>query len=398
VQKIYLRQLKLTHYRNYQTLKQEFSFRSVVLTGHNGAGKTNLLEAISLLSPGRGLRRASYADIPSVSAEGQSKASVLSAVNSGSFSVSAVIESSLYGETELGANFVSPGSAAGNAKAEAIGRRALINGTAQPAENLSEYCRIIWLIPAQDGLFTGAAGDRRRFLDRMTLALDAAHARRVIDYEKVMRSRNRLLADGAADTYFLDALEMQMAALGTAIAAARLELVARLSSAVMPLSGEYSFPQAVLKMEGFPENRLQHEAAVDVEENFLLSLRENRDKDHLAGRSLIGPHRSDLLVFHKEKNMAAALCSTGEQKALLTGLILTHARLTAELSGMTPILLLDEIAAHLDEKRRAALFSILEDLQTQAFMTGTDKTLFSALEGKADFFRVEEGHLLPQNG
>lgn len=384
-QKIHVRQITLSHYRNYSVLKQDFTAGRIILTGLNGAGKTNLLEAVSLLSPGRGLRRAAYADIASAGS---------SAANAG-FAVSAQLESSLYGETHIG-TAAQPrlgDNPAFSGKAEWGGRRVLINHAPQPAESLSEYCRVIWLIPAQDGLFTGAAGDRRRFLDRLVLAIDSAHARRVADYEKAMRSRNRLLAENCSDYYWLDAVEAQMAALGTAIAAARQELIGRLRAAALPLLNADGFPPAALAVDGLLENRLQKQAAIDAEEFFCQSLRKNREKDRWAGRSLEGPHRSDLAILHKEKNMPAALCSTGEQKALLTGLILSHAHLTAELAAMTPILLLDEIAAHLDARRRAALFAVLENLQAQAFMTGTDKTLFSALKGRADFFDVQDGTL-----
>jgi len=391
-----LRQLRLTHYRNYAALKQEFSGAPVVLTGANGAGKTNLLEAISLLSPGRGLRRASYADIPSlaVPAASDETAAEAAAASAGNFTISALLQSDAYGETQIGTGLAAARADGADSGRAALSRRIQINGAAASAEGMAEYCRIVWLVPAQDGLFTGGAGDRRRFLDRMVLALDAAHARRVIDYEKIMRSRNRLLADDSPDSAFLEAIEAQMAALGTAIAAARLELAARLDAIEAPLFAGGSFPQAILKIDGLLENSLaQAQPAVDVEEQFSLMLRQNRGEDRRAGRSLLGPHRSDLLVWHKDKAMPAGLCSTGEQKALLTGIILAHAYLTAELSGMTPILLLDEIAAHLDEKRRAALFTLLEQLRAQAFMTGTDKALFAALEGKAQFFSVKNGQI-----
>jgi len=393
IQKVYVRQIALSHYRNYRGLKQAFSAGRIILTGLNGAGKTNLLEAFSLLSPGRGLRRAAYSDISSAESGDNQNNNIR---QSGNFAVSAQLASSLYGDTQIGTGLITSPSAKNvflPGKMESISRRVHINGVVRPAEILAEYCRIIWLVPAQDGLFIGPAGERRRFLDRLVLALDSSHARRVIDYEKAMRSRNRLLAAGAADSHWFEAIEAQMAELGTAIAAARREIMRCLGAATKPLLYKGGFPQAVLAVDGLLENRLQQQAAIDVEGFFYHYLRENREKDRLAGRSLEGPHRSDLLVFHKEKNMPAGLCSTGEQKALLTGLILSHAHLVAELTGMTPILLLDEIAAHLDEGRREALFAILEDLQAQAFMTGTDKTLFAALKERAEFFHVKDGYL-----
>jgi len=389
---VYVRQLVLSHYRNYSRLKRDFTAGRIVLTGENGAGKTNLLEALSLLSPGRGLRRAAYGDIAAAGGDSSSG----DEAGGGNFAVSAQLVSPLYGDTQIGTGLVSlPAAkeAARPGKALSAGRRVYINGAAQPAESLAEYCRIIWLTPAQDGLFSGPAGDRRRFWDRLILALDSRHARRVIDYDKAMRARNRLLAEGSADMRWLGAIEAQMAELGTAIAAARREIIQRLGAITGPLFGKGRFPQAVPAVEGVLESRLEQQAAIDVEDFFCNLLRRNREKDRLAGRSLEGPHRSDVAVFHREKNMPAGLCSTGEQKALLTGLILSHAYLTAALTGMTPVLLLDEIAAHLDKWRREALFAVLEDLRVQAFMTGTDKTLFSALKDKAEFIQVKDGNL-----
>jgi DNA replication and repair protein RecF len=244
-----------------------------------------------------------------------------------------------------------------------------------------------------DGLFTGGASDRRRFLDRMVLAIDTSHGKRVLDYEKAMRSRNRLLSEGNSDNQWLDAIESQMAELGIAIAAARSEAMRLIAAMIERLPAEGPFPKADCFLEGTLEQRIGLEAALDLEEDFRRTMRDGRARDRAAGRTLEGPHRTDLIVQHRPKSMPAALCSTGEQKALLIGLILAHARLTGELSGMAPILLLDEIAAHLDTGRRAALFGILDDLGGQAFMTGTDRSLFEALEGDAQFFNVAAGEL-----
>jgi len=378
-ERVLLRHIALSSYRNYTTLKLDFSGAHVVLTGHNGAGKTNLLEAVSFLSPGRGLRRAAYQDVSSTRAV---------SCNSSGFGVHARLECVTYGKALIGTG------GGGTAQGEG-GRRIRINCVPQPADRMLEYCRIIWLVPAMDGLFTGSAGERRRFLDRMVLAIDPLHGRRVTDYEKAMRARNRLLAEGTQNAAWLDALEAQMAGLGTAVAAARREVICLLGAVIerilhKPRSGGH-FPAAELDLEGSVEKALVFLPAVDVEENVRRLLRESRIADRTAGRTLAGPHRTDLHVMHKEKSMPVALCSTGEQKALLTGLVLSHARLTGELSGMTPILLLDEIAAHLDSQRRRALFDLLDNLGAQTFMTGTDKALFSDLAGRAEFFLVQDG-------
>lgn len=247
-----------------------------------------------------------------------------------------------------------------------------------------------------DGLFTGPSLDRRRFLDRMVLAIDSLHGRRIADYDKVMRARNRLFLDGREDCAWFDALEMQMAELATAIAAARVDVIQLLNDMSEQTSSYTPFPRAFLQIDGFLEKALRTTSAIEVEEQFLERLRHNRPIDCAAKRTLEGPHRTDLQVFYADKNIAATSCSTGEQKALLTGLVLCHARLTGMMSNMTPILLLDEMAAHLDSRRRAALFDMLDDLGGQTFMTGTDRILFDSLKGRAEFFEIEDGALLQQ--
>jgi len=371
-QQSYLSKLTLTNFRNYAALSLDLAPGAVVLSGDNGAGKTNLLEAISLLTPGRGLRRAPYGD---VAREG----------GDGGFALHARVEGP-EGQAEIGTG-VSGGDAAGEG-----GRRVRINGApARSAEDMLEWLRVVWLTPAMDGLFPGPAGDRRRFLDRLVLAIDPSHGQRALDYEKAMRGRNRLLTEGSRDGAWFDAIETQMAETGVAIAAARTELVRLLAAMIDKLPGSGPFPQADISLAGELENELGVTPAVDVEERFRAALARGRERDRAAGRTLDGPHRSDLVVRHRPKSMPAELCSTGEQKALLVGIVLSHARLTGEMSGLTPILLLDEIAAHLDSGRRAALFSILEDLNCQAFMTGTDAALFSSLAGRAQFLTVDHG-------
>ncbi len=368
---VHISRLTLTNFRNYAALSVDLAPGAVVLTGDNGAGKTNLLEAVSLLTPGRGLRRAPYAE---VAREG----------GDGGFALHARLDGPA-GPADIGTGVA-------GAEAGETGRRVRINGApARSAEDMLEWLRVVWLTPAMDALFTGPAGDRRRFLDRMVLAIDAGHGQRALDYEKSMRGRNRLLAESSRDGAWFDAIETQMAETGTAIAAARAELVRLLAAMIERLPGDGPFPQADIGLAGELEAAVGTMPAVDAEEGFRRALAAGRERDRAAGRTLEGPHRSDLVVRHRPKGMPAELCSTGEQKALLVGLVLSHARLTGEMSGLAPILLLDEIAAHLDAGRRAALFSILEELNCQAFMTGTDAALFSSLAGRAQFLTVDHG-------
>jgi DNA replication and repair protein RecF len=366
----YISRLSLTNFRNYSGATLALRPGSVVFTGDNGAGKTNLLEAISLLTPGRGLRRAAYGEIAREGSDG--------------FVVHARVEGPL-GTCDIGTGTGAEASQEG-------GRKVRINGAAaKSAEEMLEWLRVTWLTPAMDQLFTGPPGDRRRFLDRLVLATDPGHGQRALDYEKAMRGRNRLLSEESRDGAWFDAIEAQMAESGAAIAAARVETVRLLSAMIERLPDSGPFPRARVALSGTLEERLATEPAIEVEEAFRALLAENRWRDRAAGRTLDGPHRSDLLVRHAPKDMPAELCSTGEQKALLIGIVLSHARLCGEVFGAVPILLLDEVAAHLDAGRRAALFQILEELDCQAFMTGTDPVLFSALQEKAQFLTVSGG-------
>ena len=375
----HISKLTLTNFRNYAALAIDLAPGAVIFSGDNGAGKTNLLEAISFLTPGRGLRRAPYAD---VAREG----------GDGGFALHARLDGP-DGQVEIGTG-ISGGDSAGEG-----GRRVRINGAAaRSTEDMLEWLRVVWLTPAMDALFTGPAADRRRFLDRLVLAIDPGHGQRALDYEKAMRGRNRLLTEGSRDDRWFDAIETQMAETGVAIAAARAEMVRLLAAMIDKLPDTGPFPLADIGLSGELEAAVATTPAVDVEERFRRTLVEGRDRDRAAGRMLEGPHRSDLVVRHRPKAMPAELCSTGEQKALLVGIVLSHARLTGEMSGMTPVLLLDEIAAHLDAGRRAALFSILEDLNCQAFMTGTDASLFSSLAGRAQFLTVDHGTVTPTAG
>ena len=370
-----LSELRLTNLRNYGELALAFAGNLIVLTGPNGAGKTNLLEAISLLSPGRGLRRSAY---DAIARRDGAAGWVVSAllVRNGE-------------QVRLGTG------TAGLAETGERGRRVRIDNAAASAETLLDYLRILWLTPAMDGLFTGPAGDRRRFLDRLVLAIDPGHARRVTEFEKLMTSRNRLLEENG-DPAVLDAIEAQLAERAVAVSMARSETVGLLQ-AVLGEGGlaEGAFPVAEISLAGAFEAQIAGQKASNAEGAYCSGLAAARTRDKAARRTLDGPHRSDLEVSFAEKGMPAALSSTGEQKALLTGLVLGHATLVERTSAMTPILLLDEIAAHLDESRRAALFERLEAIGCQTFMTGTDAGLFAALEGRAEFFSVDGGTVTP---
>ncbi|TYC51884.1 DNA replication/repair protein RecF [Rhodobacterales bacterium] len=362
-----LTRLSMTHFRNYASLTLPLSAAMVAFVGPNGAGKTNILEAISFLTAGRGLRRAALADIARKDGDG-------------SWSVAATILMDEL-ETKIGT-----GLAAGT-----TGRRVRIDGEdVRGSESLLEYMRVLWLVPSMDGLFTGPGSDRRRFLDRLTLAIDPAHGRRVGDFETALRQRNRLLDQGGSDAY-LSALEQQVAELGTAVSLARGETVNLLSRMIAAQADQnLPFPHATVALEGAFEAETVGLGASDREDLYRRMLQEGRARDRAAGRTLNGPHLSDLKVWHAAKSMPAAQSSTGEQKALLIGLILAHAELTAKVSGMTPVLLLDEVAAHLDPNRRAALFSKLETLGGQVFMTGTDAALFDALPRSAEVFEIKD--------
>ncbi|MFB2553082.1 DNA replication/repair protein RecF [Ensifer soli] len=370
-----LSRLKLRAFRNYDALDLALDGRHVVLTGENGAGKTNLLEAVSLLSPGRGLRRAPYGEVTR-----------LGRADDG-FTVFAALDG-LDGPVEIG-------TGTGGVD-EGASRKLRLNGTpAKTVDELLDHLRVLWLTPSMDGLFTGPAADRRRFLDRMVLSLDAAHGRRAADYEQAMRGRNRLLSDPRPDPAWLTALEREMASLGIAMALARREMIGLLTALADRDGGATAFPSADLALSGFLDSAW-HRPAFDLEEEFLDLMKAGRFRDAAAGRTLDGPHRADLVIRHREKDMDAGRCSTGEQKALLVGLILAHARLVATMTGAAPVLLLDEIAAHLDAGRRRALFDLVDGLGGQAFMTGTDRSMFDALGTRAQFLTVADGHVLSQ--
>ncbi|WP_332713122.1 DNA replication/repair protein RecF [Pelagibacterium mangrovi] len=362
--------LRLTGFRNYASAALDLDPRHVVLTGENGAGKTNLIEAISLLAPGRGLRRAGFDTLGIVGGDGL-------------WAVAASIETK-FGPVDIGTG----------ASPDASARRVRINGAnARSVEEMSEHLRVLWLTPSMDGLFTGPASERRRFLDRLVTALHPGHSGAVSDFEKIMRQRNRLLEDNG-DPAWLSAIEAQMAELATAIHFARADSLAHLQALMAKSVADTGFPEALLAITPFFEGEMPPTAS-GLEAALAGLWRESRGLDRAAGRTTSGPHRIDLEVTHAPKTMPAGLCSTGEQKALLIGLILVHARLVSQMTGITPILLLDEIAAHLDPLRRRALFDALERLGTQCWMTGTDPVLFADLGARAQYFTVAAGGVRP---
>jgi len=372
--RVTVKTIKLTAFRNYETATLVFDDRHVVLTGENGSGKTNLLEALSLLSPGRGLRRAVYAE-------------AIKEGNEAGFSIFAQVDG-MEGEVEIGTG-VGPAADAGT-------RKVRLNGTeVKSADELLDHLRILWLTPSMDGLFTGPASDRRRFLDRLVLSLDPAHGRRAADFDRAMKMRNRLLEERSGDAAWLASIETQMASLGVAMTLARSEMIGLLSR--LASEGDRgAFPTAGLALANFLDDATGM-PAIDLEDRYKEMLEEGRHADRAAGRTLQGPHRADLVVTHLGKQMDAARCSTGEQKALLTGMILAQARLTSNLTGFAPVLLLDEVAAHFDHKRRQSLFDLIDELGGQAFMTGTDRGLFEALGERAQFFSVSNGHAAREN-
>ena len=371
-----IRRLILSDFRNYTSLDLSLDTQMVALVGDNGAGKTNILEALSLLSPGRGLRRAHFAAMTRLGPMGEP------AMSRG-FSVSVEMDGA-YGCVQMGA---------GHDPALEAARQCRINR--EPVASVmafTEYCRILWLTPDNDGLFRGSAGDRRRFLDRLVLAVDSTHGARVNALEKALRARNRLLEESQPDHRWLDAIEREVAETGIAVTAARSETVNRLLAVIKAEHDLASpFPFAGLVLQGELETILHESNALATEEWYRQALRDNRRRDQTAGRTLIGPNTSDLLVRHGPKDMPAEQASTGEQKALLIGLILAQARLVQQMSGIAPLVLLDEVAAHLDPLRRAALFERLVTLGGQVWMTGTDASLFEAMPSHASVFCVASG-------
>ena len=377
--RVWIERLQLTDFRNYASLSLSVGPAPVVLTGANGSGKTNLLEAISLLTSGQGLRRAPYSE--------------LARLGRPSWAVAARLVTPV-GPVDLGTGL---SSEAGGGRGTRIVR---IDGEAQSGSGaLAEHVEMLWLTPAMDGLFTGPASDRRRFLDRLMSGLDPSYRPLLGRFERAMQHRNRLLADGVRDGTRFEGLERIMAETGVAVAAARAMAVAALAAAIgarRDAAHGALFPWAELALVGTLEAGLAAQPAIDVEDGYVQQLDRERERDRAAGRTLEGPHRSDLIVGHGPKEIPAKVCSTGEQKALLIGLVLAHCDLVGQRrDGLAPILLLDEIAAHLDPLRRAALFEEIVALGSQAWMSGTDPEAFAALGKRGQFHRVEEGRIAP---
>jgi DNA replication and repair protein RecF len=375
----FIRRLTLTNFRSYHAAQVALDRAGpVVLTGANGAGKTNLIEAISLLAPGRGLRRATMEELAFTEGDG-------------AWAVSAEIEGML-GLATLGTGIEPPA----NDEATPARRCRIDRESVGSATAFADHLRVVWLTPAMDPLFNGPASERRRFLDRLVLAVDAQHSSRVAALERSLRSRNRLLEDSPGDSHWLDAVEHETAEVAVAVAAGRAETVTRLSAALAAARAQApEFPQAEIELQGWMEQLLPNHSAIEIEDRYRTLLKDNRARDAAAGRTLDGPHLSDLAVRHASKSIPAADASTGEQKALLIRLVLAHAGLIKQMTGFAPLLLLDEVVAHLDPARRAALYDALSSLGAQVWMTGADPAAFGDIIGRAQVFVVRNGVVEP---
>ncbi|HWM81144.1 MAG TPA: DNA replication/repair protein RecF [Pseudolabrys sp.] len=369
-----IRRLTLTDFRSYRTAQIDIDAPGpVVLTGPNGAGKTNLIESISFLTPGRGFRRATLEDVARDGGDG-------------GWAVSTEIDGML-GLATLGTGIEPSRTDTAPVRRSRIDRESVTSAAA-----FADHLRIIWLVPAMDALFNGPASERRRFLDRLATSVDANHSGRVNAFDRALRSRNRLLETPNSDPQWLDAVERETAELAVAVAAGRAETVARLQAALArEPAADMPFPSAAIALDGWIESLLGELPATEIEDRYRAALRGSRARDAAAGRTLEGPHRSDLRVTHIAKNTPAADASTGEQKALLIRLVLAHAGLIADMTGHAPVLLLDEVVAHLDPNRRAALYDALAALGAQVFMTGADPAAFGDIAARASVFEVSPG-------
>jgi DNA replication and repair protein RecF len=369
-----VRRLFLDNFRNYRTASLEPSADTIVLVGPNGAGKTNLIEAISFLAPGRGLRRATLDEVAFVESDG-------------SWAVAAEIEGAL-GLATLGTGVERPLE-----EGAVVARKYRIDREPVPsAASFADHLRVVWLVPAMDSLFAGAPSERRRFLDRLAFAVDGEHLSRVNALERSLRSRNRLLEEPYPNSHWLDAVEHETAELAIAVAGSRVETVRRLESVLASRTGS-AFPPASIALDGWIEKLVPAHPAGEIEARYRTILRDNRPRDAAAGRTLDGPHLTDLAVVYAQKNIAAADASTGEQKALLIGLVLAHARLIAEMTACAPVVLLDEVVAHLDPERRTALYDELAQIGAQVWLTGADPAVFGELKTRAAIVPVASGRL-----
>ncbi|MCC8432891.1 DNA replication/repair protein RecF [Reyranella aquatilis] len=373
-----VRQLRLTDFRNYRQLRLDCGAEPVVLVGDNGAGKTNLLEALSFLAPGRGLRRARLDDVCRRPRGEEPPAA--------GWAVAATLD------TTDGRVAIGTGLEAGRSETSLPRRAVRIDGRPMQSQTaLGLHVAAVWLTPQLDRLFLDGATERRRFLDRLVTALHPEHAGDVAAYENAQRQRSRLLSDGNRDPHWFTALEDTMARHGVALAAARADTVQRLDAAAR--LGVGPFPRASLAMAGEVDRWIATMAAIDVEDRLRGELAASRLRDAESGTTSCGPHRSDLAVRHLDLDLPAAEGSTGQQKAVLVSIALAHARLVALSRGRPPLLLLDEIAAHLDAERRMALFDEVVALGAQSWMTGTDAELFAPLGGRAQILRVADGSI-----
>ena len=376
-----VRRLALTNFRCYNSLIINPRNKIVVLTGANGAGKTNLLEALSLLSPGRGLRQA---QLPEMASE-PTNYNFEGSTNLAYWAVGAEF-STQNGNLSVGVGW---------RKSSTDSRTIRINGTTITSQAmLAQYISMVWLIPAMDRLFIEAPAGRRQFLDRLVFAFDPEHASRLQAYDRTRKQRSRLLRESRANTSWLDALEQNTAAHAIAIAAARVDLIEQLNIAIQ--DQREGFPQPIVATQGLIEDWIKKLPALQVEEKYAALLRKSRPNDRETG-SCEGVHRSDLLAQLCKNGPFAEKASTGEQKAILISLILAHSRLLSGRNGQTPLLLLDEITAHLDSSRRDALFEELIDIGAQTWLTGTDVGNFSTIRQRAEFYTISNGSISEQN-
>jgi DNA replication and repair protein RecF len=383
--RIWIGKLTLTDFRNYRSATLAPAPSPVVLAGANGAGKTNCLEAISLLTAGRGLRSLPFSELArSGGPGGWAVAAHLTAGDE---------------EIEIGTGVQLPSGGILGVRAPRIVR---IGGVATRGSGALAQIRIVWLTPAMDSLFTGPASERRRFLDRLALSLDPAYAGAAAAFDRAMRQRNKAL-ETLSPAQLLDAIEAQMADAAIEIAVLRSSAIESLAAEIAQERGrspDTAFPWAGLTLTGHLEAQIADAPASEIRNAYARLLAGSRERDRLAGRTLTGPHRSGLDITHGPKSMPAKMCSTGEQKALLIGLVLAQARLVKAVSGgVAPLILLDEIAAHLDMSRRMALFSSIASLNAQVWMTGTDLGAFEPLRDLSDaqFFVVSDGTFTPEN-
>ena len=373
-------QLNLANFRNYERLRLEIGRRHVVLTGANGAGKTNLLEAVSLLAPGRGLRQAAFDGL--VRRGTDAGWSISAEVDAGGLVVS------------LATSYIFTGE--GGERAHARSRRVAVDGIPQKGSGgLGRHVRILWVTPSMDRIFSGPPADRRRFFDRLVTAIDPAHAGRVSAFDRLLRERRRLLmSDG--DRVWLDSVEHRLAEEGVALAAGRISALDTLRGHIRREGENGAFPWVSLTLVGEFEERLAATPAVQVEDEYRKILLDSRPLDRTTGRTLRGPHRSDLGVMHGPKGISAGICSTGEQKALLIGIIMAQARAVASThAGGAPVLLFDEGLAHLDTERRLGLFAEIAALGAQSWFSGTDQVLFHGFDDDRLRLVIADGAATP---